>query len=70
MERKIKIVNGSIVVKNPFAWELPRTTITIKSGKTTYRFTGRYDGVHSVPAKILRLMKKGGENDSEKPGKA
>lgn len=68
MERKIKHVNGHIVVKNPLAQELPSMATTFKSGKTTYRFSGRYDGRHSVSAKVLRLMEKDGKNEDEKLG--
>ncbi len=56
MERKRKIVNGHIVVKNPLSYELPRHEVVIKSGRTTYRFTGSYDGSKSLPSKVLRLM--------------
>ena len=67
MKRKPKFVNGHIVVKNPLAWEMPDMKVTLKSGKTTYRFSGKYDGKHSVPSKVLRLMEKG-DNDDEKSG--
>ena len=30
--------------------------VTIKSGRTCYRFTGSYDGKRSLPHKVLRLM--------------
>ena len=41
------------------AWfdnELPDVTVTITSGKTTYRFTGSYDGDHALTAKLLAHM--------------
>ncbi|MCH5288002.1 MAG: hypothetical protein J1E43_11340 [Christensenellaceae bacterium] len=41
------------------AWfdnELPDVTVTITSGKTTYRFTGSYDGDHALTAKLLTHM--------------
>ena len=56
MERKRKIKDGQIVVKNPLYQELPTHEITIQSGRTLYRFTGSYDGSRSLPHKVLRLM--------------
>ena len=56
MERKRKIKNGHIVVKNPLADELPKREVVIKSGRTLYRFTGSYDGQRALPSKVLRLM--------------
>ena len=54
--------NGNIVAHNYCAAELPKITVTIHSGQTTYRFNGSYDGTHSLPSKILDHMAK----DSEK----
>ena len=56
MERKRKIKNGHIVVKNPLAYELPKREVVIKSGRTLYRFTGSYDGQRALPSKVFRLM--------------
>lgn len=56
MERKRKIKNGHIVVKNPLAYELPKREVVIKSGRTLYRFTGSYDGQRALLSKVLRLM--------------
>ena len=56
MERKRKIKDGHIVVKNPLFQELPQHEVTIKSGRTLYRFTGSYDGERSLPHKFLRLI--------------
>ena len=56
MERKRKIKDGQIVVKNPLYQELPTHEVMIKSGRTLYRFTGSYDGERSLPHKVLRLM--------------
>ena len=50
MERKRKIKDGHIVVENPLFQELPTHEVTIKSGRTLYRFTGSYDGERSLPA--------------------
>ena len=56
MERKRKIKDGHIVVKNPLYQELPTHEITMQSGRTLYRFTGSYDGSRSLPHKVLRLI--------------
>ena len=45
-----------IVVPNYCAAQLPKITVEIKSGRTTYRFTGRYDGDRSLPGKLLDRM--------------
>ncbi len=45
-----------IVARIPFSMELPQIAVEIKSGKTTYRFTGRYDGSRSLSAKLLDHM--------------
>ncbi len=57
-ERKRKIENGCIVVKNPLVQELPSVEVNLKSGRTTYRFTGSYEGQRSLPNKVLRLMER------------
>lgn len=56
MERKRIIKNGHIVVKNPLYQELPKREVIIKSGRTSHRFTGSYDGKRALPSKVLRLM--------------
>jgi hypothetical protein len=56
LKRKHKIKDGHIVVENPLFQELPTHEVTIKSGRTLYRFTGSYDGERSLPHKVLRLM--------------
>ena len=45
-----------IVVPNYCAAQLPKITVEIKSGRTTYRFTGRYDGDRSLSGKLLDRM--------------
>ena len=45
-----------IVVPNYCAAQLPKITVEIKSGRTTYRFTGRYDGDRSLSRKLLDQM--------------
>ena len=67
MERKRKIKDGHIVVENPLFQELPTHEVTIKSGRTLYRFTGSYDGERSLPHKVLRLMEQErGKKDVDK----
>ena len=58
MERKRKIKDGHIVVENPLFQELPTHEVTIKSGRTLYRFTGSYDGQRALSSKVLRLMER------------
>ena len=50
--------NGSIVVRNYCAAELPKITVTIHSSQTTYRFNGSYDGTRSLSGKLLDHMAK------------
>ena len=50
--------NGSIVVHNYCAAELPQITVIIRSGQTTYRFGGSYDGTRSLSGKLLDHMAK------------
>ena len=45
-----------IVVPNYCAAQLPKITVEIKSGRTTYRITGRYDGNRSLSGKLLDRM--------------
>lgn len=54
--------DGHLTVHNHCAAALPKITVTIKSGQTTYRFNGSYDGTRSLPSKLLDHM----TNDSEK----
>lgn len=54
--------DGHLTVHNHCAAALPKITVTIKSGQTTYRFNGSYDGTCSLPSKLLDHM----TNDSEK----
>lgn len=54
--------DGHLSVHNYCAAELPKITVTIQSGQTTYRFNGSYDGTRSLPSKILAHM----ANDSGK----
>jgi len=52
-----------LTVHNYCAAELPKITVTIHSGQTTYRFGGSYDGTRSLPDKLLDHMAKGVDND-------
>ncbi len=64
-EQKIKNYNinenGSIVVHNYCAAALPQITVTLRSGQTTYRFNGSYDGTRSLSGKLLDHMAKNNE---------
>ena len=48
--------NGSIIVRNYCAAELPKITLTIRSGQTTYRIRVLYDGTRSLSGKLLDHM--------------
>ena len=65
-ERKRKIKDGQIVVKNPLYQELPTHEVTIQSGRTLYRFTGSYDGKRSLPHKVLRLIEQSPIDEKDK----
>ena len=54
--------DGHLTVYNYCAAQLPKITVTLQSGQTTYRFNGSYDGTRSLPSKLLDHM----ANDSEK----
>ena len=54
--------DGHLAVHNYCAAELPKITVTIRSGQATYRFNGSYDGNRSLPAKLLDRMVKDNEN--------
>ncbi|MCD8005960.1 MAG: hypothetical protein LUF29_03155 [Oscillospiraceae bacterium] len=36
--------------------ELPKITVRLESGNTTYNFTGSFDGRCSLPEKVMKLM--------------
>ena len=50
--------DGHLTVHNYCAAELPKITVTIRSGQTTYRFGGSYDGTRSLSGKLLDHMAK------------
>ena len=66
MEKKRKIKDGQIVVKNPLYQELPTHEVTMQSGRTLYRFTGSYDGNRSLPHKVLQLMARSPIDEKDK----
>ena len=66
MEKKRKIKDGQIVVKNPLYQELPTHEVTMQSGRTIYLFTGSYDGNRSLPHKVLRLMEQSPIDEKDK----
>ena len=58
---KIRIVNNSIVVKNPTAFVLPAINLSIRKGPTIYTVTGTYTGTKPLTHKLYRVM----ENEIE-----
>ena len=54
--------DGHLTVRNYCAMALPQITVTLRSGRTIYRFNGSYDGTRSLPAKLLDRMIKDNEN--------
>ena len=50
--------DGHLIVRNYCAMALPQITVTLRSGRTIYRFNGSYDGTRSLPAKVLEHMAK------------
>lgn len=57
--------NGHLTVHNHCAATLPKITVTLHSGQTTYRFGGSYDGSRSLSGKLLDRMAKNIEEDDE-----
>ncbi len=54
--------DGHLTVRNYCAMALPQITVTLRSGRTIYRFNGSYDGNRSLPAKLLDRMVRDNEN--------
>ena len=54
--------DGRLTVRNYCAMALPQITVTLRSGRTLYRFNGSYDGNRSLPAKLLDRMVRDNEN--------
>ena len=55
--------DGHLTVRNYCARALPQITVTLRSGRTIYRFNGSYDGTRSLPAKVLGHMAKEANRD-------
>ena len=55
--------DGHLTVRNYCAMTLPQITVTLRSGRTIYRFNGSYDGTRSLPAKVLEHMAKDANRD-------
>jgi len=55
--------DGHLTVHNYCAMALPQITVTLRSGRTIYRFSGSYDGTRSLPAKVLEHMAKDANRD-------
>lgn len=56
--------NGHLTVHNHCAAALPKITVTLHSGQTTYRFGGSYDGNRSLSGKLLERMSKDIEDEN------
>ena len=54
--------DGHLTVRNYCAMTLPQITVSLRSGRTLYRFNGSYDGNRSLPAKLLDRMVRDNEN--------
>ncbi len=50
-DRKIKVMSFSVL-----DCELPKVEILLLDKNSEYRFTGVYDGTHSLSAKLLKNM--------------
>ena len=57
--------DGSISTRNLCAASLPEIAVEITSGRTTYRFTGHYDGHRSLSSKLLAHMSSEKESQKE-----
>ena len=47
--------DGSRSAPVPLWQELPQITVRLEEGNTTYRFTGSFDGKHTLPEKAVKL---------------
>ena len=51
-KRNIRIdQDGTRYAPVPMWRELPQITVLLEEGNTTYRFTGSFDGKHTLPEK-------------------
>lgn len=55
-KRDIRIdQDGTCHAPVPMWQELPQITVRLEEGNTTYRFTGSFDGKHTLPEKAVKL---------------
>ena len=55
-KRNIRIdQDGTCHAPVPMWQELPQITVRLEEGNTTYRFTGSFDGKHTLPEKAVKL---------------
>ena len=55
-KRNIRIdQDGTCHAPVPMWKELPQITVRLEEGNTTYRFTGSFDGKHTLPEKVVKL---------------
>lgn len=55
-KRNIRIdQDGTRHAPIPLWQELPQITVRLEEGHTTYRFTGSFDGKHTLPEKAVKL---------------
>ena len=48
-------VGNAYAVARCVVKELPQITVRLEEGHTTYRFTGSFDGKHTLPEKAVKL---------------
>ena len=48
--------DGSHHAAVPMWQDLPQITVRREEGHTTYRFTGSFDGKHTLPEKTMKLV--------------
>ena len=55
-KRNIRIdQDGTRHAPVPMWQELPQITVRLEEGHTPYRFTGSFDGKHTLPEKAVKL---------------
>ena len=53
---KKKYYSKPITVKTPFVEFIPEIELTYETENCDFIFTGVYNGAHTLPAKILKIM--------------
>ena len=48
--------NGVRYASVPLWQEIPEITVRIKDGNISYRFTGSFDGTHTLSEKVVELI--------------